>query len=101
MQSVNRVSLFSFLLIVAAASLPIFHSSAQTTSPGPGTGALYSANCASCHEPHDTTPSHVPDHNALTQLSPESIYRALSSSSIAAHANAIKLKDDQKRDIAE
>jgi len=101
MQSLNRVSLFSFLLIVAAASLPIFHSSAQTTSPGPGTGALYSANCASCHEPHDTTPSHVPDHNALTQLSPESIYRALSSSSIAAHANAIKLKDDQKRDIAE
>jgi len=101
MQSVNRIIFFSFLLIVAAASLPVFRSSAQTTSPGPGTGALYSANCASCHELHDTAPSHAPDHNALTQMSPESIYRALSAGSIAAHANVLKLKDDQKRDIAE
>jgi hypothetical protein len=34
-------------------------------------------------------------------MSPESIYRSLSAGSIAAHANALKLKDDQKRDIAE
>src|SRR6266849_5067540 len=100
MQSVNRVSLFSFLLIVVSASLPI-SSSAQTTSPGPGTGALYSANCASCHELHEATQSHVPDHNALSQMSQESIYRALSAGSVAAHANVLKLKDDQKRDIAE
>src|SRR6266566_4489970 len=100
MRELNRVGLFSFLLI-AAAFLPIFHSFAQTTSAGPGTGALYSANCASCHEQHDTAPSHVPDHSALAKMSPEAVYRALSSGSIAPHASLLKLKDEQKRDIAE
>ena len=64
-------------------------------------GALYSADCASCHEIHENAPFQIPDHTALSQIPPETIYRALSSGSISAHASAMKLKDDQKRDIAE
>jgi polyvinyl alcohol dehydrogenase (cytochrome) len=101
MHNLKRISIFLFLLITAAAVQPIIHASAQTTSSGPGTGALYSANCAICHESHDTSASHAPDHNALTQMAPESILRALTVGTIAAHSGVRQLKDDQKKDIAE
>src|SRR6266550_7042101 len=103
MQVMKRVSFFLLLWSAAASVIPSARSFAQTTNttPGPGTGALYSSSCASCHEVREAAPSHVPDHNALTQMSPESIYRSLSINSPAAHAGVVKLTGQQKRDVAE
>src|SRR5258708_4209105 len=90
-----------FLAIVFFAYQSFSNIGAQTPSTGPGTGSLYSSNCATCHETHGNSTSHVPDRNALSQMAPEAIYVALTSGSTATHANVLKLKDEQKRDIAE
>ena len=97
----KRISILAFVLVTAAATRPFLHCGAQTSSPGPGTGALYSANCVSCHGLHENIPSQAPDRNALSQMTPERIYRALTDASIAAHANVLQLKVEQRKDIAE
>lgn len=101
MRDFKRVNVLLLFFLTVAAIRPIPHPEAQNTSPGPGTGALYSAQCATCHELHKSTDAHVSDHNALSLMAPEEIYRALNNGSIAAHANSLQLKDGQKRDIAE
>jgi polyvinyl alcohol dehydrogenase (cytochrome) len=101
MDQSKKACRFWFLFIVPAilACSPCFAQS--RTTAGPGAGAAYSANCASCHEAHRGIPSHAPDRRTLSQMPPESIYRAISTNAIAAHNGALKLTDQEKRNVAE
>jgi polyvinyl alcohol dehydrogenase (cytochrome) len=97
----KRISIFFILFLFAVATHPASRSLAQTTSAGPGTGAAYAGNCASCHDAHENASSHAPDRNVLAQTAPEAIYRSLVTDTVAAHVTVRQLKDDQKKDIAE
>lgn len=70
---------------------------AQTTQPEPALDALFDKSCASCHDHPGKT--RAPDRSALKRLTPEAIYRALTSGPMAPMAKG--LDDPQKRGIAE
>jgi polyvinyl alcohol dehydrogenase (cytochrome) len=69
---------------------------------GPPTGAqMFQQRCASCHtsEPHDVGGRQVPTVEALAAMTPERIYQAITTGSMAVHVS--ELPDKQKRDLTE
>jgi len=70
---------------------------AQTTAPEPALDALFDKSCASCHDHPETT--RAPDRAALRLISPEGIYKALSSGAMVPMAAGVP--DAQKRALAE
>ena len=83
--------------LVAAVALGVsVAAQAQTTQPEPALDAAFDKTCASCHDHPETR---APDRNALRKLSPEGIYRTLTSGPMAPMAKG--LSDDEKRGIAE
>lgn len=70
---------------------------AQTTAPEPALDALFDKSCAACHDHPERT--RAPDRGALRRISPEGIYKALSSGAMAPMAKDVP--DVQKRALAE
>jgi polyvinyl alcohol dehydrogenase (cytochrome) len=70
---------------------------AQTTAPEPALDGLFDKSCASCHDHPETT--RAPDRGALRRISPEGIYKALTSGAMAPMAK--DAPDAQKRALAE
>lgn len=70
---------------------------AQTTAPEPALDALFDKSCSSCHDHPETT--RAPDRGALRRISPEGIYKALTSGAMAPMAKDVP--DAQKRALAE
>lgn len=70
---------------------------AQTTQPEPALDALFDKTCSSCHDHPETT--RAPDRGALRRLSPEGIYKALTTGPMASMAAGVS--DAEKQALAE
>jgi polyvinyl alcohol dehydrogenase (cytochrome) len=67
----------------------------------PSGGQMFQQRCATCHtsESHEVGGRQVPTIDALASMTPERIYQALMTGSMAVHAS--ELPDKQKRDLTE
>ena len=68
----------------------------QAKAPPPNPAAVFDRTCASCHDHPETR---APDRATLRRISPEGVYRTLTSGPMAPMAAA--LPDEQKRALAE
>jgi polyvinyl alcohol dehydrogenase (cytochrome) len=91
--SLGRAAVLAAVIGAAGGALAL----AQTTQPEPALDGLFDKSCASCHDHPDKT--RAPDRGALRRISPEGIYKALSTGAMAPMSKDVP--DAQKRALAE
>src|SRR5437868_10321288 len=84
----------STLVLLAIAGCPHVALAQHT----PTADRLFAQNCSKCHDSKESG-NRAPDRRALSQMTPEAIYAALTTGPMA--PNAASLDDAQKRSIAE
>lgn len=73
---------------------------AGPASPASMTGR-FESGCAICHDNPATPNLQAPTRQALREFTPERVLAALTTGSMAVHAERMRLNDDQKRALAE
>ena len=86
-----------FLGILGAAPMMILVLAQSALAQSPEAGRLFEQSCMTCHG--NATVEKAPDPSVLRQMSPEAIYKALTTGAMA--PQAVQLSDEQKRTIAE
>ena len=91
----NRFGL-SLLTVLPAALLAALLTGTAIAQPRPTPEAVFTQTCATCH---DGTSERIPSREALAKMTPESVFRAMSSG--AMRTQAASLNEASKRSLAE